>query len=274
MLRVGLLGVFRISGVDNRVWSELGPAGRGLASFMFAYSGQRHRRERLADLFWPNLEAERARGALNSAVWRLRKLLAVQPEGVGQNLQIVGSEMVLNRSPSIDIDVLVLEEAAAIALKQFAAFNGLDTLRHITALLNRYEGPFLDGDDGDWILEERERLHALFVRTATLVVRHLGAAGLYHDAIGLARRALRFDPYREELVRILMILLVLNERRGEAIQYYQTWSRSLKAALDIAPLPTTRKLMDEIRGLQSAEGLEALRACLVGLSRQAADSFP
>ena len=74
MLNVGLLGVFRVAGVDNRTWSELGPAGRGLASFLFTYPGRPHRRERLADLFWPELDAERARRALNSAIWRLRKL--------------------------------------------------------------------------------------------------------------------------------------------------------------------------------------------------------
>jgi DNA-binding SARP family transcriptional activator len=264
MLRVGLLGVFRISGVDNRIWSELGPAGRGMASFLFTYSGRRHRRERLADLFWPDLDARRARGALNSAVWRLRKLLAVQPEGIGgDNLQIVGSEMILDRSPWIEIDVLLLEEAAA-GFKPCVASEDPEMLRRIAAVLNRYEGPFLDGDDGDWILEERERLQSLFLRTATLVVCRLGAAGLYHDAIGLARRALRFDPYREELVRILMILLVLDERRGEAIQYYQAWSKSLRSALDIAPLPTTRKVIEEIRNLQSADGFEALRAGLAG----------
>jgi DNA-binding SARP family transcriptional activator len=59
-----------------------------------------------------------------------------------------------------------------------------------------------------------------------------------------------------------MVLLVLNERRGEAIQYYQVWSRSLKSTLDIAPLPATRKLMDEIRGVQSSDAFEALGARL------------
>jgi DNA-binding SARP family transcriptional activator len=83
MLSVGLLGVFRVAGVDNRTWSELGPAGRGLASFLFAYPGRPHRRERLADLFWPELDAERARRALNSAIWRMRKLLASEPGNAG-----------------------------------------------------------------------------------------------------------------------------------------------------------------------------------------------
>jgi DNA-binding SARP family transcriptional activator len=50
-----------------------------------------------------------------------------------------------------------------------------------------------------------------------------GAVGVHHDAISLARCALRFDPYREELVRTLLTCLALDERRGEAIQYYQQW---------------------------------------------------
>ena len=78
----------------------------------------------------------------------------------------------------------------------------------------------------------------------------------------MARRALRFDPYREELVRNLLTLLALDERRCEAIQYYQNWSKSLKAELDIAPLPATRGVLDEIRGLHSAEGFQTLHARL------------
>ena len=99
MLSVGLLGVFRVAGVDNRTWSELGPAGRGLASFLFAYPGRPHRRERLADLFWPELDAERARRALNSAIWRMRKLLASEPGSAGgRNLLTIGTETILERA--------------------------------------------------------------------------------------------------------------------------------------------------------------------------------
>jgi DNA-binding SARP family transcriptional activator len=263
MLSVGLLGVFRVAGVDNRTWSELGPAGRGLASFLFAYPGRPHRRERLADLFWPELDAERARRALNSAIWRLRKLLASEPGSAGgRNLLTVGTETILERASWLDIDACALHEAATLALRQPCALQEPQTLNRITAVLHRYEGPFLDGDDGDWILEERERLHSLFLRTATMVVCRLGEVGLYHDAISLARRALRCDPYREELVRIFLTLLALDERRYEAIQYYQNWSKSLKGDLDIAPLPATRGVLEEIRGLQSTDGFQVLRARL------------
>ena len=266
MLSVGLLGVFRIASVDNRSWSELGPAGRGLASFLFTYPGRPHRRERLADLFWPELEPERARRAFNSAIWRFRKLLATEPENAdGEGVQTVGLETVLAPAPWLDIDVSALHEAATLVLKQPVALQQAETLNSVTAVLERYEGPFLDGDDGDWILQERERLHSLFLRTATLVVCRLGLAERYDDAIRLARLALRFDPYREELVRTLITLLALDERRCEAVQYYNSWSKSLKAELDIGPLPATRKVLYDIRALDGADGFRALRARLEGM---------
>ena len=254
MLTVGLLGVFRIASVDNRTWSALGPAGRRLASFLFAYPGRPHRRERLADLFWPELDAEHGRRALNSAIWRLRKLLVTETTK-GESLQTLGSETILEPGEWLDIDAAALEQAASVAIRHPAALEEPETLSRIATVLHRYEGPFLDGDDGDWILEERERLHSLFVRTATLVVCRLGAAQLYPDGISLARRALQFDPYREELVRYLLMLLALDERRYEAIQYFQNWSKALRADLDIAPLPATRRVLDEIRDLDNAEGL-------------------
>jgi DNA-binding SARP family transcriptional activator len=264
MLNVCLLGVFRLTGVDNRTWLELGPAGRALASFLFTYPGRPHRRERLADLFWPDLDAATARRALNSAIWRLRKLLECQAQKSGKKLHTVGAETMLEHGPWIDIDAYALERAAKIAMKQAVLFFDPDKLNQVMSALERYEGPFLDGDDGDWVIAERERLHSLFLRTSTVVVRHLGIAGRYDDAIRLARSALRFDPYREELVRNLLTLLTLDEQRGEAIRYYQRWTKSLKTELNISPLPATSQILQEIKAVQSDAAFDALRQLLIG----------
>jgi DNA-binding SARP family transcriptional activator len=203
----------------------------------------------------------------------LRRLLADQAASVGsEGLQTIGSDIVLEPTQWLDIDAIALQQAAGIALGQPDALDEPDTLARVAGTLHRYQGPFLDGDDGDWILEERERLHSLFVRTATLLVWRLGAVERYDEAINLARRALRFDPYREELVRYLLTLLALDERRCEAIQYFQSWSKALRAELEVAPLPATRKVLDEIRELNSADGLLNLQtkfSCRPnGLSRQ------
>lgn len=258
-----MLGVFQVAGADRRIWAALGPAGRGLASFLFTYPCRPHRRERLADLFWPDLDPERARRALNSAIWRVRQLLADEVKlSCREALHTAGAETILDPPQSLDIDVAALQEAAGALVGQAGALDEPAMLNRIASVLHRYGGPFLDGDDGAWILEERERLHSLFLQTATRVVRHLGLAGRYDDAIGLARRALLCEPYREELVRYLMALLALAERRYEAIRYFQNWSTALRTELDIAPLPATRRLLDEIRHIDNADGLIRMRAVL------------
>jgi DNA-binding SARP family transcriptional activator len=264
MLSVSLLGVFRVADVDDQLWSDLGQGGRGLASFLLAYPDRPHRRERLADLFWPELDAERGRRALNSAVWRLRKLLGPATENKdGRNLRTVGSETILERTPWLDIDAWALQQATVLALDAPDTIPALEKLKEVVAALYRYEGPFLDGDDGDWILEERERLHSQFVRATLVVVRQFGSYGLYDHAIRLARHALRFDPFREELVRLLITLLALDERRFEAIRYYESWSDMLRRELGLSPLAATRAVLQEIRNPQEAEGPGHLRALFV-----------
>jgi DNA-binding SARP family transcriptional activator len=259
LLSVSLLGASRVSGNNEQIWSELGSAGRRLAGFLLTFPDRPHRRERLIDLFWPELEAERGRRALNSAVWRLRKLLASSPEYTeDRGLRTVGSDTVLERIPWLDVDTWALLQATTTALKSPQDHLESSAIKTILAVLYRYEGPFLDGEDAEWILEERERLHSLFIQAAMIIVRRIGLRAYYHDAILLARHALRFDPYREELVRLLLILLALNERRIDAIRYYDHWIGLIDKELGITPLPATRATIDEIRNLHHAEGAQRL----------------
>lgn len=265
MLTVSLLGASRVTSNNEQVWSDLGPAGRRLAGFLFTFPDRPHRRERLIDLFWPELDTGRGRRAMNSAVWRLRKLLASSPEyKEGHSLRTVGPETILERTAWLDVDTWALLQAAQTTLNGPEAHLEPTRINEILAVLYRYEGPFLDGEDAEWILEERERLHSLFIRSAMIIVRHLGLGSYYHEAIQLARHALRFDPYREELVRHLLTLLALDERRIDAIRYYDHWIGLIRRELDISPLPATRAIIQEIRDLHNAENIQHLRARLVG----------
>jgi DNA-binding SARP family transcriptional activator len=264
VLTVSLLGASRVTRGNEQIWLDLGPAGRRLAGFLFTFPDRLHRRERLIDLFWPELDVERGRRAVNSAIWRLRKLLSSAPEyKQGDGLRTVGSETILERASWLDVDIWALLEAAQAALGGAETHVDSFAMKQVLAVLYRYEGPFLDGEDAEWILEERERLHSLFVQSAMIVVRHLGLGGRYHDAIQLARYALRFDPYREELVRHLLTLLALDERRIDAIRYYDHWIGMIRKELGISPLPATRAIIEEIRNLHNAENAQHLRVRLM-----------
>lgn len=202
---------------------------------------------------------------MNSAVWRIRKLLASSPEYVeGQSLRTVGSETMFRRTLWLDVDTWALHQAASIIIDNAREGLSPSEMKDVLRVLYRYEGPFLDGEDAEWILEERERLHSLFIQSSAVLVRQLGLDGYDHDAIRLARHALKFDPYREELVRHLLTLLALSERRIEALRYYDSWINLIRNELGISPLPATRALIEEIRNLHNAESVQHLRARLVG----------
>ena len=71
------------------------------------------------------------------------------------------------------------------------------------------------------------------------------------------------DP-REELVRHLLTLLALDERRIDAIRYYDHWIGLIRKELGISPLPATRAIIEEIKNLHNAENTQHLRARLIG----------
>jgi len=250
MLQVALLGGICFSANGEIIRSDLGSAGRLLACYLFEFAGRKHRRERLADLFWSDIEPEKARSALNTAIWRVRKILELGAKGSARHLITMGEEVILEKSKLVQIDTHTLESACRRVLgrqlQSGATLADLD-VQEISAAIDGYAGPFLDGCDGEWILQERERLHCLFVRSTFELMRAAAVQECYEDALDYGRRILSIDPLRESVQRNVMLLLVLNGQRGEAIRAYERLVTLLRAELDIEPMPETKRLHQEIR---------------------------
>lgn len=247
MLRVTLLGGAAFTVDQAMVRTDLGPAGRLLACFLFEFMGQTHRRERLADLFWGELEPEKARSALNTAVWRIRKMLDRSGARGANRLVTIGDDVVLEPADFIEVDTHALESAfrRAVGGRGAGPLSARDE-DEVGDAVARYRGPFLDGDDGDWVLQERERLHCLFVRSTLELMRAAARRGLHENALDCGRRILALDPLRESVQREVMLLLVLNGQRADAIHAYQRLRGLLKADLGIEPMPDTRRLHHDI----------------------------
>jgi DNA-binding SARP family transcriptional activator len=255
-----MFGVFSIAFDGERIADDLGPAGRTFSSYLFAFTGRVHRRERLADEFWGHLDPERARAALNTALWRLRKILAREPRSEGgRNLQTHGCEIILEHASWLDIDTHRFDSAVRQLLNPRHAEPNGHQVDLLEAAVETYAGPFLDGEDADWILEERERLHSLYARAACELVRTYGRAQRYEEAIATARRILASDPFRESIHRDLTILLVLNGQRADAVRHHQKWAAQFKRELGIDPMPETLELADDIRSGRIFERLTALK---------------
>jgi DNA-binding SARP family transcriptional activator len=247
MLNVTLLGGASFSVNGTLLRSDLGPAGRLLACYLFEFNGRMHRRERLADLFWSGIDPDRARSAMNTAIWRIRKILELGSKGAALHLVTIGDDVILEPSQTIQIDTHMLQNASKKMLgrTEFATLDDGD-IQAIRRAVDGYAGPFMDGYDDDWVLQERERLHCLFVRSAVELMRTATMQGQYEVALDFGRRILATDPLRESIQREVMLLLALNGQRVEAIRTYQRLMAPLKSELGIEPMPDTKQLYSDI----------------------------
>jgi DNA-binding SARP family transcriptional activator len=248
MLNITLLGGISFSANGTIVKPDLGPGGRLLACYLFEFSGRVHRRERLADLFWSEIDPDKARSALNTAIWRIRKMLDLGAAGNSRHLVTIGEDVILEKSQSLKIDTHTLEAASRQVLSRHQSCMLAETeMQEISAAVDVYSGPFLDGCDGEWVLQERERLHCLFVRITFELMRTAAIQERYEQALDFGRRILATDPLRESVQRDVMLLLTLNGQRVEAIRSYKRLLALLKTELDIGPMPETERLYEQIR---------------------------
>jgi DNA-binding SARP family transcriptional activator len=193
-----------------------------------------HRRDRLLTLFWPDHDADRARAALNRALYFLRREL-----GAGILLSRGQEEIGLDTS-RFWCDAAAFE--AAIARGQPAEALAL------------YSGDLLPGFFAsnargfeEWLETERARFRERAAECAWLLAAADESSGNVSQAAHWARRGVEIAPFREMGVRRLLALLDRAGDRAGAAQAYQRFAHVLAREFELAPAPETRALIDAIR---------------------------
>ncbi|MBI4408708.1 MAG: response regulator [Gemmatimonadetes bacterium] len=193
-----------------------------------------HRRDKLLPLFWAELDAEHARGALRNALHYLRRSLG---EGV---LLRRGDDEV-----GLDAKALWCDAAAfEAALAQGRAAEALELYRgHLL------QGFFVSDAPGfeRWLEGARTRLRERAAQAAWTLADAEEASGNGLGAAQWARSAVAFLPFDESAIRRLIELLDRRGDRAGAIRAYEEWSRQLAEAFDLEPSPETRAVAEGIR---------------------------
>jgi DNA-binding SARP family transcriptional activator len=198
--------------------------------------------ESLESAMWADAEGDAAAASLNTALYRLRKLL--------------GADAILMAEGSVRLNPLSWW-VDAWALKAHANSDECSLLARAESALRLYRGHFLAGhSDRPAVLAYRKRTRELFL---DLVVRGgaaLEATHAWTQAAALYRRAVAIDVVAEPLYRRLMICLRETGEHAEAAQVYGLCRQMLVKLLGVEPSPETR----------------AVHAGLQGLTRSAADA--
>lgn len=192
------------------------------------------RRDTIIGLFWPDLDQDRARGALRKSLYFLRQSLGEEA------LKGRGDEEVALDLSEVTCDAVDFEEA----VKGDDPETALELYRG-----ELLEGLFLSGSPEfeRWLDGERERLREMAAGAAWALAHRYLSSGRVTDGERLGQRALGLVPTDENEVQ--RFIRALNEAgdRAAAVRFYWKFAKELEALLDLRPAAETRALVKEIR---------------------------
>ena len=221
-----------------------------LAAYL-AMSQQPQSRDIVSTVFWPELNQEKARGALRSAMYSLTKLFS-------EKCFVATRNTILLNENYVWVDVREFLELIAQCRLHSHDANTVcaDCILLLKQAVDLYQGDFLSGfalNDSlafdDWQGFQQEFLR----RECGENLRRL--AEYYADkmrdefdlALHYARRWLLINPLHEPAHRLLMRLLATSGQHAKAIQQYHKCVNLLDEQLATIPEPETTALFEEIR---------------------------
>jgi DNA-binding SARP family transcriptional activator len=212
-----------------------------------------HARDELAGLFWGSMPDDRARNCLNTALWRIRRVLEPDPGTRGAYILTTPSgDVRFNTGSEHWLDVAVFEQALDTLLTVPPEELGDEDVRRLDAAVALYTGDVLTGVFSDWALAERERLRARYVDALVYLVRVHRARGELHKALAYGRRVLAVDPIREDAHRELMSVYDELGEPAQAVRQYEQCREILLNELGILPKAETQALRARLAALDES----------------------
>jgi DNA-binding SARP family transcriptional activator len=242
-----------------------------------AVTRQRHSRDTLAGLLWPDYDESHARATLRRTLSALNKALA------SDVLEVDREHLGLAKGAGLQLDVDAFHAHLAACLTHGHAAGGvclrcLDPLAQAVAI---YGDDFLAGfglrdspSFEDWQFFQREGLRRELAGALERLVHGHSAQGDYDTAIDHARRWLALDRLHEPAHCALMKLYAWAGQRAAALHQYRECLQVLDHELGVPPLETTTQLYEAIKENQIPSPPEPLVEPTVGANMKATGTSP
>jgi DNA-binding SARP family transcriptional activator len=246
-LRIALLGPPRVERDGAPIEVDTRKAIALLA--YLAIQPERHGRDAVAGLLWPDYDTEHARGALRRTLSTLNK--AVGPGWLAADRTTVGFART-----SFWLDVARFEGLLAGVREHGHAPE--DACPACVAPLEEaarlHRGDFLAGFSlrdstsfDDWQYFQAERLRRELAATLERLATAQIGQRRWDDAVDAARRFLALDPQHEPAHRQLMRIYTWSGRRGAALRQFQACQKVLEEELGVEPLEETVAVHEAIQ---------------------------
>ncbi len=173
----------------------------------------------VAGTLWPEVSEERARGSLRSGLWNIRRLNAGLVETQGQHLSL---------SSLVTVDV----REAVVNARQIVDTQGPAPER------SEYRALFSDilpNWSEDWLVHAREEYRQLRLRALEKLSARFAEEARFAEAVEVALRVVSEEPFRESAHRALMLALLAEGNRADALLRYQSFRGLLLDQLGLEP---------------------------------------
>jgi DNA-binding SARP family transcriptional activator/tetratricopeptide (TPR) repeat protein len=234
MLEVRLLGKFDVR-FDDALVKIPSRSEQSLFAFLILHAGAAFRREHLAGLFWLDSDETLAKGYLRQALWRLRKAFSSASPNVPNYFQADKISMTFDSQQAYWLDVAQLKKGHQ------------ETIDDLIIATQVYTGELLPGFYDEWVLRERERLHALFERKMQRLLELLSSASRWEELIRQAERWIVLGDTPESAYRALILAHAAQGDVSMALAAYKRCLQALERELGVLPSPDTTQLAEQVR---------------------------
>lgn len=208
-----------------------------LLQALIAFGGEEVGAAVLIDALWPDSEGDAAYHALETALYRLRKILGA-PDAVRMAAGKVSLE-----PAQFWVDKWEVEQELQRPLD-----SELNAVHRMARIRQLYQGHFLEHcSDKPWALNARHALRDRILRAIRDAAGVCERRSRWHDAADLYRSGLELDSLNEDLYRGLMVCHQQLGDYSEALQAYRRCRELLTRFLGVPPNSKTLALYHSVR---------------------------
>lgn len=251
-LSIRLFGGVAIETADGRDGPGLPRKGWAILSWLAAEPGLPQPRDRLAEIFWPSLGLDAARNNLRQVLLGMQRALGDR----GAEVPCLAADrrtIRFNPDGHARADLVAFVGGVPECAPDAAPAHCMACLARMEEMAALYRGEFMAGFDlpdcpdyEDWLHIHREALLRRALGLLARLCRCHETLGNVDRALTHARRHAELEPWNEEGQRLVMRLLALDGRRGEALRQYEACRRALEQELGVLPEEETRALARSI----------------------------
>lgn len=248
IIHIQTLGQFSVSIGENSINNSANQARKpwSILEYLIIFRNRDIPAGELIDLIWSEGQGANPAGALKTLVFRSRKLL--EPLGIPTHSLIIQrrGSYAWNPEYQTEVDADEFEQLC----RQAAAedIGGDEQLALYLQALALYQGDFLPKSSWDpWVIPISAYYHSLYLQAVHKTLTLLTPSGDWGRMIGLCEKAVRIEPFDEDIHYALIYALYNAGEQNLALEHYKQTIDLFYNEFSITPSERLKDLYKIIR---------------------------